>query len=237
MKPDLTLVAIASFALVSLACSRSAPVGEVPAIDEAFRGRLEAAAKGHRAMGRVDDLARWAPELCMAPPPPSARFSASADASTHGSKIYSVYAKDRRAYVGLSNPAEAKWRKTPPTEVAGLEDCSQVVVKEAFAPVPWKAPESAEGSARTMGPRYAADAHGLHPVERDGQAFSSGEPKGLFVMLRVDPKTPNTDDGWVYGTISADGKVTGCGRMASCMSCHVTSPHGRLFGLPPAKDE
>ena len=50
-------------------------------------------------------------------------------------------------------------------------------------------------------------------------------------MMKLDPKTPGADDGWVYGTVSADGKtVTSAGRVASCMKCHETRPT-RLFGL------
>jgi hypothetical protein len=35
----------------------------------------------------------------------------------------------------------------------------------------------------------------------------------------------------VYGTVAADGTVTGAGRIASCMGCHADAPHERLFGL------
>ncbi len=40
------------------------------------------------------------------------------------------------------------------------------------------------------------------------------------------------DEGWGYGTISVDRKtVSSAGRVASCMRCHDSAPHGRLFGL------
>ena len=49
----------------------------------------------------------------------------------------------------------------------------------------------------------------------------------------LDPKTPGTDDGWVYGTVSADGKtVTSAGRVDSCMRCHETRKD-RVFGIYP----
>jgi hypothetical protein len=52
-------------------------------------------------------------------------------------------------------------------------------------------------------------------------------------MFQHDRKTPATDDGWVYGTLTPDGKtVTGVGRLENCMGCHQKAPHGRLFGLP-----
>ena len=52
-------------------------------------------------------------------------------------------------------------------------------------------------------------------------------------MVKLDPSTPDTDAGWVYGTVSADGKqVNASGRIASCMKCHQQAKHDRLFGLP-----
>lgn len=58
-----------------------------------------------------------------------------------------------------------------------------------------------------------------------------GDKFALFVMLRLDPSTPGTDIGWVYGTLDADGKtVTGAGRMESCMGCHVDAGESRMFG-------
>lgn len=55
----------------------------------------------------------------------------------------------------------------------------------------------------------------------------------LFIMTKVDPTTPGTDKGWVYGTVTADGKtVTSSGRVQSCMGCHTgSSTHDRMFGL------
>ena len=51
-------------------------------------------------------------------------------------------------------------------------------------------------------------------------------------MCSSDLKTPDTDEGWVYGTVSADGKtVTSAGRVQSCMNCHQDAPHDRLFGV------
>ncbi|MBA3541386.1 MAG: hypothetical protein H0T79_17370 [Deltaproteobacteria bacterium] len=41
-----------------------------------------------------------------------------------------------------------------------------------------------------------------------------------------------TDAGWIYGTI-VGGEVTSAGRVASCMGCHESASHERLFGLKP----
>jgi hypothetical protein len=52
-------------------------------------------------------------------------------------------------------------------------------------------------------------------------------------MFRLDPATPGTDLGWVYGTLDADGaRVTSSGRVQSCMGCHTQAPSERLFGIP-----
>ena len=51
-------------------------------------------------------------------------------------------------------------------------------------------------------------------------------------MFREKKDTPGTDEGWVYGTVTADGKtVTSAGRVASCMKCHVQAKNDRLFGI------
>lgn len=52
-------------------------------------------------------------------------------------------------------------------------------------------------------------------------------------MMKLDPKTPGTDDGWVYATLAADGRtVTAAGRIESCMKCHRETKTDRLFGMP-----
>jgi hypothetical protein len=61
-----------------------------------------------------------------------------------------------------------------------------------------------------------------------------GAKAALFVMFKTDAKTAGTDQGWVYGTLSADGKqVTSAGRIESCMGCHENARHDRLLGMPP----
>ena len=55
-------------------------------------------------------------------------------------------------------------------------------------------------------------------------------------MVKLDPATPGTDEGWVYGTVSPDGKAVGAaGRVASCMKCHAEAKSDRLFGRSPAR--
>ncbi len=156
-----------------------------------FHQNLLKIASEYQNYGKVDDMARWAPWLCSAPPPPKARLSASTDGGTHGRKVYYLFAKNRDAYM-----------KKEPSPVG------QVVVKESWLPKFDSAGNAVAGGAK--------------PTEK----------RGLFIMYKLDSKVPDTDLGWVYGTVTADGKtITSAGRVQSCMSCHIHTPNDRLFGL------
>ncbi len=68
----------------------------------------------------------------------------------------------------------------------------------------------------------------------DGRYFRAGKKSDLFIMTKVDPSTPGADGGWIYGTVSADGKtVIAQGQIAACAGCHQSAPRDRLFGLGP----
>ncbi len=78
--------------------------------------------------------------------------------------------------------------------------------------------------------------HFLPFAEKDGKIYHAAKQADLFIMFKVDPKTKDTDKGWVYGTVTADAKkVTSSGKVESCMNCHQDAPHDRLFGLPEKK--
>src|SRR5262249_31112928 len=88
---------------------------------------------------------------------------------------------------------------------------------------------------RQLSPTDKAPYHqrAVVPAMRDGQQFAPGEQRDLFVMVELSGDHTDTDDGWIYGTVSPDGKtVSSCGRVESCMGCHVEARKGRLFGLP-----
>jgi len=70
--------------------------------------------------------------------------------------------------------------------------------------------------------------------EGDNVANKRLTPGDLFILFKLDPKTPGTDEGWVYGTLSAEDHrtVTSAGRVASCMKCHEDAKSDRVFGLP-----
>ena len=183
------------------------PVPGTAENNPAFHGRLRELAAAYPSYQRVDDELHWAPYLCRQPEPSHPRRSASMNLDTHGRKLYYVFAKDRDAY--LSRNA-----KTP--AISG-----QVVIKEAW--------EVAEVPATTT---YDATVSPVRYLREDGKLFFAKQITSLFIMYRTAAATPDTDNGWVYGTISADGQtITSSGRVQSCMGCHVKAPHERLFGI------
>jgi hypothetical protein len=200
-------------------------VAEVPEKLQPFAKQMLEVARTYPNYGRVDDEFRWAPWLCRMPNPGQARFTASKDEDTHGGrKMYSVFAKDRDNYAKLA------MAQTPMDVASG-----QIIVKEAWLPEETK---GSEIPAPVQQRRKLAT--GLEVFEsfqpyakRDGKVYKASKIAGLFVMMKTDPKNPDSDNGWIYGTVSADLKqVTGIGKIESCMECHVKAPHDRLFGLP-----
>jgi hypothetical protein len=178
----------------------------------AFEAEALAIAGEYQSWGRVDDELRWAPGLCRQPLPGVARPSQSNDSATHGQKLYSVFVRNHAAYP-----------TGPQTD--------QAVVKESWVP------ELVTGADAGFDPgsyRASADAgdHFYAYAKADGGVYRASAPAGLFIMFKVDPTTPETDEGWVYATVSTAGKVTSAGRVASCMGCHEVAQYERLFGVP-----
>ena len=175
--------------------------------------RALAIADEYLRYGRIDDELRWAPYLCRQPMPGVARQSASTDQGTHGHKLYSVFAKDHAGYPSAS-------------------EVGQVIVKQS-----WTA-ELLEEGAMKPGPLERAglerEDHFYPYATKDGRTFRATEPAGLFLMYRVERGSPDSDEGWIYATVSTDRRVTASGRIESCMGCHEAAPHGRLFGVPRA---
>ena len=188
----------------------AAPTRAEPAEnDPRWHATVRAIASGYERWGRVDDEMRWAPYLCKMPRPARARISASEDESTHGRKLYTLWARDPVAYGARPSALPA------PDEQPGLSDISQAIVKEAWAPV------------ETTEPRGA----GVSAAEHGGKLYLPGERMGLYVLFKPTRTDVATDAGWVYATIAADRQtITAAGKIASCMGCHQALP-GRLFGL------
>jgi hypothetical protein len=194
---------------------------------EPFHDRLLEIARSYKDYGRVDDEYRWAPELCRMPIPAVVRFSASADKDTHGGKLYSLFVEQRNEYLRMEKGAK--------------NSIGQVVVKESWIPEEVTDPTEPRKVIATKARADAKDSdarlafmgdHFLLYATKDGKTYRAAKQADLFIMFKTDPKTPETDDGWVYGTVTADGKkVTSAGKVASCMKCHQEASHDKLFGL------
>lgn len=135
-------------------------------------------------------------------------LSKSKDSGTHGQKVYYLYAKDMASYIANEKAPDG-----------------QVLVKESFLPLANPAvPLAGDPDAK--------------PFTGAKDQYKAGEKHGLFIMMRLAPGSAgykDTDDGWIYGTVTADGKtVTAAGKVQSCMGCHLQAPHDRLFGVPSA---
>ena len=154
---------------------------------------------------RLGDTPSWSPEMCRSPPPPKPLVSRSRDEVSHGRKLYFLYARDVAAY------RSAAARNQP---------VDQGFVKKSFEPLKVDANDL----------QFKTDAYRGRAVSRAGQRWRIGSPQDLFVMYKLDPSTPNTDNGWVYGTITRSGEVTSAGRVASCMECHLEAKNDRMFG-------
>jgi hypothetical protein len=202
-----------------------------------WTSRLKKIAASYTNLSRVDDMSRWAPTMCKAPTMPARVPMSAADpkASEHGQKLYAMWAKDVGSYGKVSGLAlEARRDEAERLKKAeGVEDCSQVLVKESFEAIEMNAKKPDDALVGGPGVSAPTDrwASAMRPALHDGKQYVPGAAKGLFVMMQFDKKPASSDDGWVYGTVAPDGAVTAVGRVESCMACHTTAPHGRLFGL------
>jgi hypothetical protein len=160
--------------------------------------------------------------LCLqrpSPPEHLASLSASDSEATHGRKLYFLYARKPWEYKGnVWGLARGNSKRDAVRAPLG-----QVLVKEAWEPV-------------KADPAQAANANQKRAFAMDGDVmYHAGDKNGLFIMFKTMPGTPHTDQGWVYGTVSADGKqVTSVGLVQNCMQCHVDARYDRQIGLSSA---
>lgn len=142
-----------------------------------------------------------------------------ADSSEHGRKAYFLWSNKPGAYYDIA------------ADELDSAPVGMTLVKESWTPV-----EGIEGVLHGLSSeniRYTTDPE----VEEWGEP-AIAEPYGLFVMHKLDPSTPNTDNGWVYATTDFDGtEVIEVGMIDSCISCHESAPHDRLYGVVTANDD
>jgi hypothetical protein len=225
------LIAAGSF--LGLGCSASELPPKPSALPIPFHQDLLKVASDYKEWGRVDDQMGWAALDCQAPLPGQVAFSSSHDERTHGQKLYSLFARHRQDYVALT-----KGNKV---------DVGQVIVKQSWLPEEITDPKQMPGReidatkvVRTKNPKAKVQQDGFDPstdnlypyVWKGDKVYKATKQGDLFIMMKLDPKTPGTDEGWVYGTVTPDGKnVTSAGKVASCMKCHQEAKCERLFGL------
>ncbi|KYF71276.1 hypothetical protein BE17_31890 [Sorangium cellulosum] len=191
-------------------------------IDARFVPLIASAFRDYKAWGRVDDELRWAPWLCRLPLPGRTRMSDAEDGG-HARKLYSVFARNHDAYPLVQ------------TEAPVSQPVGQVLVKESYHPeLVDKAPEFPSHQPLPSSDPSRPSDH-FDPYVRDGdRTYRATRFAGAYVVLKVAPETPGTDAGWVYGTVTPEGEVTSAGRVASCMGCHVSARHERVFGIEAA---
>jgi len=187
---------------------------------------LKAAAE-YKSWGRVDDDLRWAPTRCVGVPKPGRAYASASDEDrTHGKKLYSLFARERDDYVAHTQGQTV--------------EVGQVIVKQSWLPEeitdpkekPDKRPEAFWKNALRKSRDQSVADHFYPYVWKDDKVFKASKQADLFVMLKLDPDTPNTDEGWVYATVTPDGKkVTSAGKLESCIKCHREATSDRLFGL------
>src|SRR5437764_84094 len=209
MRHYLAVAALGAVLLAACWGMTSARPAPAPAPGEPpFHDALKRIAVDYRDYGRVDDEMRWAPYLCRGPMPGVAHVSASKDDSTHGRKLYSLFVKDRRSYLGLGT------KKPVPV--------GQVIVKQSWVPeeVDDGPMGKADGQRPTRWPpreqvivtpprgktkEFFSGDHFWPYASREGKLYKASKQADLFIMTKLDPSTSGTDEGWVYGTVTPDG--------------------------------
>ncbi|MBC7835644.1 MAG: hypothetical protein H7Y88_11175 [Phycisphaerales bacterium] len=180
----------------------------------------------YREWFRASDWAQVSPLLCIGPPPLAQESEAPAS-SPHGRKLYYLYVKDWGDYLELSWPSIRATSENP--HPAPLDSViGQTLVKSSFTAI-----------RTTYDPNDLEHGPFLDKTEpvpyaiHDGVVLGVGEPAGLFIMTKLGPATPGTDEGWVYGVTTPDGKsVIRAGMIESCIGCHRQTTRDRLYGQP-----
>jgi hypothetical protein len=205
-----------------------------PKTTPAFHAQLLTIARDYKRWNRADDAPHLAPELCAAPKiktfdPSPVRLSASTDTTSHGQKLYFLYSTDPFAYDAYTRQSPEAFAANPNPPYVGL-----TLVKESWtAHITDPPPLPVPGSLASLTKRDSQNRPFIDFTSHDGKLFTIDQQRELFVMLYLGPDAPNTDAGWIYGTVTPDASaVTSAGKVASCMGCHQTAPRGRLFGLP-----
>jgi hypothetical protein len=192
------------------------PIAALPATlrpGETMEARIFAVAERYRSYQQIQALPRWAPMPCGNPfgPPIGELHQGAGDEAAHGQKLYYLFASKAADYTASPHA------DPPPPDRAPV---GQTVVKQAFRAVE----AGVDHEQRKALP--------VDQARSGGKIYRTGDHVGLFVMTKLDPTTPDTDAGWIYGVVAPDEHtVTAAGNLELCRACHVNAERDRLFGF------
>ncbi len=210
------------------------PMGAAKRTPGPFDQLLFKVGSEYKRWGRVDDEMRWAPWLCRKPEPGKLNFSDRPAGDAHGQKLYSLFARQRDEFFQLTKDKKVNVGQTIvkqswlPEEITDSQEIPPKFNANFEKIIVSKDPRKQEGGI----PQIVNETDHFYPFAWKGdKVYKAGNQTDLFVMTKLDPKTPDTDEGWVYGVLSPDGKtVSAAGKIESCVRCHSTSQGDRLFG-------
>jgi len=140
-------------------------------------------------------------------------------ASEHGQKGYFLWSNKPGAYYDMA------------ADDLDAAPVGMTIVKETWTPIKGME-EGVNWYARSESMLYTNS-----PEVEEWGKLALAEAYGLFIMHKLDPSTPGTDNGWVYATTDFEGsEVIKVGMIESCIECHKTAPHDRLYGVVGADD-
>lgn len=202
IKPTIAIIAIA-FGILTLSNASTSEQN-----NSKFHPLVLQTIGEYKSYSIVDEYPHEAPIRCAIPQTFEPRISKSNTNIAHGKKVYWLYAKRIDDYFANTEaPA------------------GQTLVKESFEPgQDYKAIMRAYTKSEE-----SSSSHVITSMSDDRP--DPGKRYGLFIMTKLDPKTPGTDQGWVYATVGPDYKtITSAGRVQSCMACHTATKNDRQFG-------
>ena len=150
---------------------------------------------------------------------PSGAVQSAEDESTkHGQKLFHLYTNNPAAY-------QSTIEEDMPAPV-GL-----ILLKETHTSIQLenksKPPEEFNATGLSNTTVEHVDAHLQDSV------LVPGKITDLFFMAKVgDDSILQTDNGWLYGGMDLNGKITTLTSTGNCFECHRIAPHDRLFGIP-----
>jgi hypothetical protein len=180
MNASRLVVIVAAIALFASVRWMAADSWSVPGTEKPFHKDLLKAAAEYEAWRTADNDMRWAPVLCSDPRPWPVAFSTSKDWSTHGQKLYSLFARNRGAYRSLRGGDSVEIGQVVVKQSWLPEEVTPQSEREAEEAGEWKVTRTTDAS----GTRSYALVHedGLfYPLVCKGEKVFEGGPAGRAV--------------------------------------------------------